>query len=153
MQTRPLGQSGRHVSALGFGCMGTSFVAYSPLGRAFLTGTLHTEQLAENDFRRANPRFQPEAEAANGQLVAGLTAFAQARGLANAQVALAWLLAKQPHVIPIPGTRRIAYLEQNAAAADVPLSAAEIAELDALFDPVRVVGARYPSAGLVGMES
>ena len=133
--------------------LGTSFVAYSPLGRAFLTGTVKTDELAANDFRRANPRFQPEAEAANRQLVAGLAAFAQARGLANAQVALAWLLAKQPHVIPIPGTRRIAYLEQNAAAADVALSAAEVAELDALFDPARVVGERYPSAGLAGLES
>jgi aryl-alcohol dehydrogenase-like predicted oxidoreductase len=70
----------------------------------------------------------------------------------NAQVALGWLLAKHEHVVPIPGTRRMAYLEQNAAAADHRLSAAEIDELDRLFDPALVAGARYPAAGMVGIE-
>jgi aryl-alcohol dehydrogenase-like predicted oxidoreductase len=132
--------------------LGTSFVAYSPLGRAFLTGTVNPEKLPETDFRKANPRFQGEAEHANRLLVEQLTAFAKARDMTNAQVALAWLLAKHPHVIPIPGTRRIAYLEQNAAAVDHALSAMEIAELDALFDPAHVAGQRYPEAGMAGIE-
>jgi len=133
--------------------LGTSFVAYSPLGRAFLTGTVKPEELADNDFRKANPRFQGEAEHANRLLVEQLAAFASARRLSNAQVALAWLLSKHPHVIPIPGTRRIAYLEQNAAAANLTLNSSEIAELDRLFDPAEVAGQRYPEAGMVGLES
>lgn len=132
--------------------LGTTFVAYSPLGRAFLTGAVDTAQLAHNDFRRSNPRFIGAAEEHNRQLVAGLTAFASARDLSNAQVALAWLLSKHSHVIPIPGTRRIAYLEQNVAAATIRLTPAEITELDQLFAPDRVVGARYPEAGMVGIE-
>ncbi len=133
--------------------LGTSFVAYSPLGRAFLTGMVNPEKLSENDFRKANPRFQGEAEQANRLLVEQLAVFAKARGLSNAQVALAWLLAKHPHVIPIPGTRRITYLEQNAAAVGHSLNAAEIAELDALFDPAKISGQRYPEAGMVGLGS
>ena len=133
--------------------LGISFVAYSPLGRAFLTGTVDSEKLPENDFRKANPRFQGEAEQANRLLVEQLAVFAKARGLSNAQVALAWLLAKHPHVIPIPGTRRIAYLEQNAVAVGYFPSAAEIAELNLLFDPGHVAGQRYSDAGMVGLES
>lgn len=132
--------------------LGTTFVAYSPLGRAFLTGAVRPEQLAEGDFRKHNPRFVGAAEKINAQLVAELGRFAAARGLSNAQVALAWLLGKQPHVVPIPGTRRIAYLEQNAGAVDVALNAAEIAELDRMFAPERVAGARYPEAGMAGIE-
>ncbi|HEX5393104.1 MAG TPA: aldo/keto reductase [Rhodocyclaceae bacterium] len=132
--------------------LGTTFVAYSPLGRAFLAGPVDTAKLADDDFRKKLPRFSGEAEAANRQLVEGLHRFASARNLTNAQVALAWLLNKHPHVVPIPGTRRIAYLEQNAAAMAVALSAAEIAELDALFVPEQVAGARYTDAGMVGIE-
>jgi aryl-alcohol dehydrogenase-like predicted oxidoreductase len=132
--------------------LGTTFVAYSPLGRAFLTGTVHTEELADGDFRKLNPRFTGEAEAINRRLVDELGRFAAARNLTNAQVALAWLLAKHDNVVPIPGTRRIAYLEQNAAAANHPLSPAEVDELDRLFDPALVAGARYPAAGMVGIE-
>lgn len=132
--------------------LGTTFVAYSPLGRAFLTGAVHSGQLAEGDFRKHNPRFVGAAEKINAQLVAELGRFAAARGLSNAQVALAWLLGKQPHVVPIPGTRRIAYLEQNAGAAAVSLKPEEIAELDRMFAPERVAGARYAEAGMVGIE-
>ncbi|MES2610301.1 MAG: aldo/keto reductase [Pseudomonadota bacterium] len=132
--------------------LGTAFVAYSPLGRAFLTGTVDVKALADNDFRKNNPRFVGDAEAANRQLVQALEAFATARGLASSQVALAWLLARQPHVLPIPGTRRIAWLESNARAAEVALSPDEVAELDRLFDPAKVAGARYPDAGFVGIE-
>lgn len=133
--------------------LGTTFVAYSPLGRAFLTGSVDTQSLADDDFRKHNPRFTGQAAIQNQQLVEGLAAFAATRGLSSAQIALAWLLNKQPHVIPIPGTRRIAYLESNVQAADVALTAEDVAELDALFDPARVAGARYPDAGFVGIES
>ena len=133
--------------------LGTAFVAYSPLGRAFLTGALSVEQLADNDFRKNNPRFMGEAGQSNRQLVAALSEFAATRHVSSAQVALAWLLNSYPHVIPIPGTRRIAYLESNAAAADIHLDAHELAQLDTLFDPQRVAGARYPDAGFVGMET
>ncbi|TXT34402.1 MAG: aldo/keto reductase, partial [Comamonadaceae bacterium] len=132
--------------------LGTSFVAYSPLGRAFLTGTLDTAKLAANDFRQHLPRFKGEAQAANALLVEGLHHFATARGMSNAQVALAWLLCKHPHVLPIPGTRRRHYLEQNAAASSTPLSAQDMAELDTLFAPERVAGERYTPAGMVGIE-
>ena len=133
--------------------LGTTFVAYSPLGRAFLTGTVTAASLADNDFRKHNPRFSGEAETTNRQLVEGLRGIADALGMSNAQLALAWLLGKHPHVVPIPGTRRIAYLEQNvAAAAKEPLTAARMAQLDELFDPARVAGARYPAAGMAGIE-
>ena len=133
--------------------LGTAFVAYSPLGRAFLTGTVDVGQLAADDFRRHNPRFSGEAEAANRRLVAALADAAAARGCSSAQLALAWLLNKQPHVIPIPGTRRIAYLEANVQAAGIVLSAEDIAALDRLFEPTAVAGARYPDAGFLGVES
>lgn len=133
--------------------LGTTFVAYSPLGRAFLTGTLQVEELAANDFRRSNPRFIGDAEARNRRLVEEFGAFARQRGASNAQLALAWLLHKHPQVIPIPGTRRIAYLESNVAAASLALTAADIACLDALFAPQEVAGARYPDAGFAGIES
>lgn len=132
--------------------LGAAFVAYSPLGRAFLTGTVQTSELADNDFRKHNPRFAGEAEAHNRRLVDALAAFAQARGLSSAQVALAWLLGKHPHVIPIPGTRRIPYLESNVEAGGVVLDASEISALDNLFEPSGVAGARYPDAGFVGIE-
>lgn len=133
--------------------LGTTFVAYSPLGRAFLAGALDLGRLADNDFRKNNPRFVGEAQAINQRLVDSLTAFASARGLSSSQIALAWMLHKHPHVVPIPGTRRIDYLESNASAVGVALSPEEIAQLDALFDPKGVAGARYPEAGMVGIES
>lgn len=132
--------------------VGTALVAYSPLGRAFLTGAVNTGQLAANDLRRKLPRFSGEAAADNRALVDVLSSFAAARGVSNAQVALAWLLARNPQALPIPGTRRIAYLEQNAAAVDIRPSNADIAELDTLFAPEHVVGERYPQAGMVGIE-
>ena len=132
--------------------LGTTFVAYSPLGRAFLTGALDKANLAANDFRNLLPRFSGAAQAANQVMVNGLGRFAANKGMTNAQAALAWLLNKHPHVVPIPGTRRISYLEQNAAAASFALSALEIAELDALFLPEAVEGGRYPEAGMTGIE-
>ncbi len=132
--------------------LGVTFVAYSPLGRAFLTGALDTSGLAAGDFRKNLPRFNGAAEVANQAMVDGLSRFGAARGMSNAQVALSWLLCKHTHVVPIPGTRRINYLEENAAAASFELSATELAELDALFPPDAIEGGRYPEAGMVGIE-
>ena len=132
--------------------LGTTFVAYSPLGRAFLTGVIDKASLAANDFRRMLPRFTGAAEATNQPMVNALSRCAHAKGMTNAQVALSWLLCKHPHVVPIPGTRRIRYLEQNAAATGFVLSLSDIAELDALFPPGAIEGARYPEAGMAGIE-
>ncbi len=132
--------------------LGAAFVAYSPLGRAFLTGALDTARLADDDFRKRNPRFVGEAQAQNQQLVQALAALAAERNLSSSQLALAWLINKHPHVLPIPGTRRIRYLESNAGAADIVLTPDEIDRLDRLFDPQGVAGARYPEAGFVGVE-
>ena len=133
--------------------LGTAFVAYSPLGRAMLTGALDTAALTPGDFRAANPRFQGDAAAANAALVEQLGDLAREWGLTQAQLALAWLLARQPHVIPIPGTRRIARLEENLGAAAVRLSAAQMARVEAVFAPGAARGARYPQAGWVGIET
>lgn len=132
--------------------LGIAFVAYSPLGRAFLTGQVNSDTLSAGDFRSHNPRFQGEAGAANAQLVAQLGALAQQWQLSNAQLALAWLLNKQPNVIPIPGTRRRARLEENLAAANVQLDAGQMAQIEAVFSSGAVQGQRYPDAGWVGME-
>lgn len=131
--------------------LGTRLIAYSPLGRAFLTASVRPEQLAENDFRRINPRFQAEAFAHNQSLVDQLVQFAHSKNATPAQIALAWLLTKT-HVIPIPGTKRLSYLQQNMAALDVSLSHEEIQGLEQLFDPKAIQGERYTQAGMVGIE-
>lgn len=129
--------------------LGIAFVAYSPLGRSFLTGAVTApEALAPDDFRRANPRFSGDALAQNLALVEALKEFAAGKGATSAQIALAWILNKQEHVIPIPGTRRVKYLEENVAATALRLSVEEIATLDALFAPAAVAGTRYPEAGM-----
>ncbi|WP_099899327.1 aldo/keto reductase, partial [Methylobacterium frigidaeris] len=130
-----------------------ALVAYSPLGRGFLTGAVDVDSLAPDDFRRGNPRFQGEALAQNRRLAEALGAFARERGATPGQVALAWLLARSPHVIPIPGTRRPERLAENAAAADLALTPADIAALDALFAPGTAAGARYAPGGMAGIES
>ena len=132
--------------------LGTTFVAYSPLGRAFLTGAVNAAELPAGDFRKNLPRFKDEAAITNAALVASLSKFSSEKGVTNAQVALAWLLQKHPHVVPIPGTRQIKYLEQNAAAASCVLSELDIAQLDAMFPPDAAAGRRYPDAGWVGIE-
>jgi len=129
--------------------LGTTFVAYSPLGRAFLAGAVtDTSTLAADDFRRVNPRFADEALAQNTRLVEALADLAFDLGAKPAQVALAWLLAKHGNVVPIPGTKRRAYLAENAAAAAIRLTAEQAAALDTLFAPEAVAGARYNEAGL-----
>jgi aryl-alcohol dehydrogenase-like predicted oxidoreductase len=119
---------------------GAGFLPFSPLGRGFLTGTVTQGSFGEGDFRATNPRFTPEAMSANAALVDAVRAVADRRGATAAQVALAWVLAQGEHVVPIPGTKKLAYLEQNAGAASVVLTGDDLAELDALPAPV---GARY----------
>ena len=129
--------------------LGTTLVAYSPLGRAFLAGAVtDTSSLAADDFRRVNPRFADDALAQNRLLVEALGDFAADLGAKPAQVALAWLLSKHDHVVPIPGTKRRSYLTENAAATSVRLTAEQVAALDALFAPGAVAGARYSEAGM-----
>ena len=118
---------------------GAGFLPFSPLGRGFLTGTL-TAGFDAADFRSRNPRFTDEAMAANADLVAAVAAVADRLGATAAQVALAWVLAQGEQVVPIPGTKKQQWLEQNTAAADLVLSPADLLELDALPAPV---GERY----------
>jgi len=123
--------------------LGIGLVPYSPLGRGFLTGTItSTDALAPDDFRRHNPRFAADALAANLAIVDAVQALAQEKGVTAGQLALAWVLAQGEDVVPIPGTKRIAYLEENAAAAAVVLDAEELARLDAAVPAA--VGERYP---------
>jgi len=119
---------------------GAGFLPFSPLGRGFLTGTVTPGSFDANDFRARNPRFTDDAMAANAALVDVVRAVADRRGATPAQVALAWVLAQGEHVVPIPGTKKVHYLEQNAAAASVQLTDEDLAELDALPAPE---GARY----------
>jgi aryl-alcohol dehydrogenase-like predicted oxidoreductase len=119
---------------------GAAFLAFSPLGRGFLTGALSGTTFDSTDFRSQNPRFTPQAMAANQHLVDAAGAVGERRGATPAQVAIAWTLEQGGHVVPIPGTKRVSRLEENAAAADVTLTAEDLAELDALPAPV---GARY----------
>jgi aryl-alcohol dehydrogenase-like predicted oxidoreductase len=134
--------------------LGVTLVAYSPLGRAFLTGTIgSTQELPENDFRRHNPRFAEAAMAQNKRLADALAHFAALKGATAAQVALAWLLAKHDHVVPIPGTKRPRYVAENARAADLALSIEDVTELDAIFKPGVAAGERYNAEGMKGLES
>jgi aryl-alcohol dehydrogenase-like predicted oxidoreductase len=125
--------------------LGIGFVAYAPLGRGFLTGAVTSAtEFPEGDFRRANPRFRDENRTRNLALVAGVEALAAERDFTPGQVALAWVLAQGPDVVPIPGTRHIRFLEQNLAALDVELTPADLARLDELAPPGAAAGDRYP---------
>jgi len=126
---------------------GITFVAYSPLGRGFLTGAFaKPEDLPADDYRRHSPRFQGDNFASNLALVDKVKALAETKGITASQLALAWVLAKGDDIIPIPGTKRRKYLDQNIAALDVTLSAGEIADLDSAFPPGAAVGLRYPES-------
>ncbi|MEJ6001392.1 aldo/keto reductase [Paucibacter soli] len=134
--------------------LGCAFVAYSPLGRALLTAALPaTQDLAPNDFRRALPRFNGEAGERNRALAGQLAALAADWGCSAAQLALAWVLNKQPHAHVIPGTRRRQHLRSNWEAAQLVLTAAQLQALDQLFAPGVVAGERYAELGWVGIES
>jgi aryl-alcohol dehydrogenase-like predicted oxidoreductase len=124
--------------------LGIAFVAFSPLARRFLTGTLRdVAGFADKDIRRAMPRFSAENYAANLRLLDEYAAIARAVGCTQAQLALAWLLARGDNVLPIPGTTRIEHLRENMGALAIELDAATIARLDALINQDTVVGARY----------
>ena len=111
---------------------GAAFVSFSPLGRGFLTGTITAASFDERDFRATNPRFTEEAIASNQAIVRAVRAVAERVGASPAQVALAWTLAQGRHVMPIPGTKRLRYLEENLAAASVSLSSDDLVALDAM---------------------
>ena len=125
--------------------LGIGLVPYSPLGRGFLTGTMDAKtKIGEKDFRAMLPRFTAEAMDANQALVETLKRLAAARKATPAQIALAWLLAQKPRIVPIPGTTKLHRLEENLGAADLKLSAADLAEIGRALAAVIVTGNRYP---------
>jgi len=131
--------------------LGIGFVAYSPLGRGFLSGRFSSpDELDDGDFRRSGPRFTGENLDANLKLAAKLAEIAGERGITPAQLALAWVLAKGEDVVPIPGTKRRTYLEQNAAAVEVTLSAEEIARIETELP--QAAGDRYNAAGMASIN-
>jgi len=134
--------------------LGVSFVPYSPLGRGFLTGTIRSvESLAEDDFRRTlQPRLQGENLAQNLKLVDAVQAMAAEKGYTAGQFALAWVLAQGDHIIPIPGTRRRKYIDENVGAIDVTLSAADLARLDRIAPRNAAAGERYTPEGMKGLN-
>jgi aryl-alcohol dehydrogenase-like predicted oxidoreductase len=134
--------------------LGIGFVPFSPLGRGFLTGAVREPGTLESgDVRRTLPRFLPENFEKNLALLRPIEEIARARGCSPPQVALAWVLAKGPDIVPIPGTKRRRYLEENVAAADVALSAGDIAVLDAAFPPGRAAGTRYGTEAMRLLET
>jgi len=125
--------------------LGIGFVPYSPLGRGFLTGAFSSpDDFEENDYRRFSPRFQGENFYKNLQLVDKVKALAQDKGCTPSQLALAWVLAQGETIVPIPGTKRRTYLEENVGALAIELSASELAEIEAIFPPDVAAGLRYP---------
>ncbi|HEY8433428.1 MAG TPA: aldo/keto reductase [Sphingomicrobium sp.] len=136
--------------------LGIGFVPYSPLGRGFLTGSITADtELGEKDFRRSSPRFSPEAIEKNLAFVDLLKRVAADKGVTAAQVALAWLLAQRPYVVPIPGTTKLHRLEENIAAASVHLTADELRELTDGAGEIKPEGDRYAPAqmAMVGREA
>ncbi|MFZ2491561.1 MAG: aldo/keto reductase [Thermoanaerobaculia bacterium] len=126
------------------------FVSYSPLGRGFLTGRFRRfEDLPENDFRRMSPRFQGDNFRKNLDLVRAVEELAEVKGVTPAQLALAWVLAQGKDVVPIPGTKRVQYLEQNAAAQEIALTEAELRRIDEVFPAGATAGERYPDMSSV----
>lgn len=127
--------------------LGIGFIAYSPLGRGFLTGQIRRfEDLAEDDYRRLQPRFQGENFQSNLDLVARLGEIAAAKHCTASQLALAWVLAQGDDIVPIPGTKRRKYLEENAAAAGLELTASDLARIDEIAPMGAAAGTRYPAA-------
>ncbi|CBS86432.1 aldo/keto reductase [Azospirillum lipoferum] len=133
--------------------LGISLVAYAPLGRGMLTGAVSSpDQFAENDFRRVAPRFAGENFDRNLALVEQVKALAARKGCTPGQVALAWLLAQGPEILPIPGTKRIKYLEENVGAAAVTLTEAEVKALSDALPPGVAAGDRYTAEGMRGVN-
>ena len=131
--------------------LGIGFVPYSPLGRGFLSGRFASyDEIPDDDFRKRNPRFTREAFDENMKLADKVREIADEKGITPAQLALAWVLAQGEDLVPIPGTKRVKYLEENAAAADVVLSPDDLARIDAELP--EAVGARYDEAGMAGVN-
>ena len=129
--------------------LGVGFVPYSPLGRGFLTGSITTPaDFAADDYRRSTPRFQGDNFSKNMALVEKVKVLAEEIGCTPAQLALAWVLAQGDDLVPIPGTKRRRYLEENAAAVDLALTPAQLAELEGVFPRGAAAGTRYPEAGM-----
>jgi aryl-alcohol dehydrogenase-like predicted oxidoreductase len=127
--------------------LGIGFVPFSPLGKGFLTGTIDaTTSFADNDIRASIPRFSEEARQANQALVELLGDIAARKGASRAQVALAWLLAQRPWIVPIPGTRKVERLEENIRAAVIELTTQDLGDIDSAAARIQVHGARYPDA-------
>ncbi len=128
--------------------LGIGFVPYSPLGRGFLTGALKDAALDPTDYRNTSPRFTGDARAQNTRAVDALSDIAKAKGVTPAQLALAWLLAQKPWIVPIPGTRHLDRLKENIASAEVTLSAADLSEIENVIAETGFAGARYTDAGM-----
>lgn len=130
--------------------LGIGFVPYSPLGRGFLTGAFQSpDDFAPDDYRRRSPRFQGENFAKNLDLVERVKEIANEKGVTPAQLAIAWLLAQGDDIVPIPGTKRRKYLEENAAAVEVTLTSADLERIDAVMPQGSAVGDRYPDMSTV----
>ncbi|MBH3391086.1 aldo/keto reductase [Pseudomonas putida] len=126
--------------------LGIGFVPFSPLGKGFLTGAIDTStKFADDDFRNVVPRFTEESRAANAKLVEVLGVIADSKGTTRAQVALAWLLAQKPWIVPIPGTTKLHRLEENIAAATLSLSNSDLASIATALEHIQIVGDRYPA--------
>jgi aryl-alcohol dehydrogenase-like predicted oxidoreductase len=125
--------------------LGIGFVPFSPLGKGFLTGKIDANtKFDSTDFRSSVPRFSPENRRANHALVDLITKFAEQKKVTPAQIALAWLLAKKPWIVPIPGTTKLSRLEENIGAVSVDLGAEDVLALEDASSKIKLVGARYP---------
>ncbi|WP_460043869.1 aldo/keto reductase [Pseudomonas sp. S2_H01] len=126
--------------------LGIGFVPFSPLGRGFLTGAIDADTtFADDDFRKGLPRFSEENRKANAQLVAVLGTIADGKGATRAQIAIAWLLAQKPWIVPIPGTTKLNRLEENVGAANIVLTATDLQAIDSALKAIEIVGDRYPA--------
>ncbi len=124
--------------------LGIGLVPYSPLGRGFLTGTINANQTFDSsDLRSRNPRFTPEAIQANQGVVELLTRLGQEKGATPAQIALAWLLAQKPWIVPIPGSRKLERLDENNGAVKIELTSTDLGELEQAMSQITVMGDRY----------
>jgi aryl-alcohol dehydrogenase-like predicted oxidoreductase len=128
--------------------LGIGFVPYSPVNRGFLSGAIneYTDFNIGSDNRNILPRFTPEAIRANTAIVEVLNRFGRTRGVTTAQIALAWLMAKKPWIVPIPGTTKLVHLDENLRAADLILSPEEVRELEDAVSQIKIVGDRYPAS-------
>ncbi|MBP2834471.1 aldo/keto reductase [Dickeya parazeae] len=134
--------------------LGIGFVPYSPLGRGFLTGAItRPDALSADDFRRSNPRFSDENFAKNLQLVEKITQMAQEKAITPSQLALAWVMAQDEHIVPIPGTKRRRYLEENIGAQSIALTPHELDEINAIFPPNVAAGERYGREGMATIDN